>query len=141
MQKKQQERGFSIFFAVIVMSLLLSIGLGINTLVLSELRILQGVGDSVFSFGAADAGIERVLYIDKTACDIDPTNTPALLICLGINVPIGVQALSNGASYSLVIEDSSAPDCLVARYCAKSEGRFQRTISSEEAIRKIQISR
>lgn len=142
MQKKQQERGFSIFFAIIVMSLLLSIGFGINTLILSELRILRGVGDSVFAFGAADAGIERVLYIDKTDCDIDPTDlTSALVDCLGANIPLTETELSNGSKYTLTVEPATAPGCPGAHYCAKSEGRFQRPGSPDEAIRKIRISR
>ena len=143
MQKKQQEKGFTIFLAIITMSLLLSIGLGINTLILSELRILRGVGDSVFACGAADAGIERVLYIDKTDCDIDPTDiTSALVDCLDDEfVDLGVHTLTNGSGYTLVVEAGGTADCPVDNYCAKSKGRFQRSNLSDEAIRKIRISR
>lgn len=62
---KMAERGVSIFFAVIILSTLLAVALGITTILIGQIRIVKGMADSVVSFYAADTGLERVLYEDK----------------------------------------------------------------------------
>ena len=59
------QQGVSLFLALVMMSILLSIALGLNTILISQLRILRGVERSLIAFYAADTGIERVLYMDK----------------------------------------------------------------------------
>ena len=135
----QYKRGFSVYFAIIIMAFLLSIGVGINTILLSQLKTLRGVGDSVFAFGAADAGIERALYIDKIDCDIPPVLL-AVPICINANLP-GTVTLSNGSRYSISIEEPGVNGCPGATYCAKAEGAFQGSSFDEPAHRRIRISR
>lgn len=59
------EKGVSVFFAVMILSVLLAIGLGVSTILVSQIRMVKEMGDSVNSLYAADTGIERVLYEDK----------------------------------------------------------------------------
>ncbi len=63
--KIKNQRGVSIFFAVIILSVLLAIALGISALLVSQIRMLREMSDSVVSLYAADSGIERILYEDK----------------------------------------------------------------------------
>jgi hypothetical protein len=69
-------RGFTIFFAVLVGSLALSIGLSIYELLIRELELSQVATQSQFAIYAADAGAECALYWD-TLC----TNTGIGCIC------------------------------------------------------------
>ena len=68
LMKKKEEQGSAIFFAVITLSLLFAIGMGVATLFSGELRILRGVGDSVVALNAGDSGVENVLYLDIQNC-------------------------------------------------------------------------
>lgn len=60
--------------AILIMAVVLSIGLGISAILISQIKMLRGMTDSVIAFYAADSGIEDVLYKDKlcrqTGCDI-----------------------------------------------------------------------
>jgi hypothetical protein len=63
--KIKNQRGVSIFFAVLILSVLLAVALGINAILISQIRTLREMSDSVVSLYAADTGIERILYEDK----------------------------------------------------------------------------
>jgi hypothetical protein len=59
------QRGVSIYLALMVMIVLLAIGLGINTIIISQMKMITGMEDSVVALYAADSGVEEVLYNDK----------------------------------------------------------------------------
>jgi hypothetical protein len=58
-------RGASIYFAIIVLSALLAIVLGLGGILVSQTRVITQTEDSVSAFFAADTGMERILYEDK----------------------------------------------------------------------------
>jgi len=55
----------SVFLAIIILSILLAIGLGLSTILVSQIRMIKEISDSISSFFAADTGAERILYEDK----------------------------------------------------------------------------
>ena len=55
----------SVFLAIIILSILLAIGLGLSTILVSQIRMIKEISDSISSFSAADTGAERILYEDK----------------------------------------------------------------------------
>lgn len=59
------QKGVSVFLSVIILSILLAITLGLGTILVSQIRMIKEMGDSVNSFYAADTGVERILYEDK----------------------------------------------------------------------------
>jgi Tfp pilus assembly protein PilX len=59
------QKGASLYFAIIIMSVLLAIVLGIAAILVSQTRMIREMGDSVAAFFAADTGLERILYEDK----------------------------------------------------------------------------
>jgi Tfp pilus assembly protein PilX len=63
----QSEKGFAMLFAVLVSSVLLSIGLSIFNLMLKEIALSSSGRESQFAFYAADTGIECALYWDFKA--------------------------------------------------------------------------
>jgi Tfp pilus assembly protein PilX len=139
----QREKGSILFLAVMLMLVLLAAGLGVSEIIVVELRSLRGLGDSVFAFGAADAGVERGLYVDKVSCNaIEPDAATDLLNCVNANAPTTTpETLSNNSQYLLEVKPDTDPTCPGDNYCVESKGRFQGTGSPEESIRKVQIAR
>lgn len=60
-----KKRGFTIFFAVLVASLSLSVGLAIYDLLIRELALSQVATQSQYAIYAADMGSECALYWDS----------------------------------------------------------------------------
>lgn len=61
---ENNKQGFALLFAVLVSSLLLTIGLSIFSLTLKELAISTSARQSIYAFFAADSGREKALYQD-----------------------------------------------------------------------------
>ena len=60
-----EQKGITLLLVVVLLSAILSIGVGIFNVVLGELRISGEVADSFRALYAADQGIERTLYLDR----------------------------------------------------------------------------
>jgi len=96
---KNFEQGVSVFFACIVMLILLAIVLGITTILTSEIKMIKSIGFSVVALYAADTGMERVLYEDEFCRQqLPPCAWPCELDC---------SRLSDGASFSDTIGEAS----------------------------------
>lgn len=59
------QKGVSLYFSIIILSILLAIVLGLATILVGQTRMIKGMGDSVGAFYGADTGVERILYEDK----------------------------------------------------------------------------
>lgn len=105
--KKQQ--GITLYLSLIIMGILLSLALGINTIILGQATIIQDVGNSVFAFAVAETGIERELY---------ENNTP----------PFSYSGSLGVSSYTVQVIASGSGDCPVGlNYCIKSVGTYKTT--------------
>ncbi len=91
-----KQRGVIIFLAVITTAILLSIGLAITTILIGEIRIIRGIGNSVVAFYAADTGIEKALLDRENPSDVGSPSSPLLL---DNGAEYWVKALSPGDSY------------------------------------------
>ena len=60
--KNREEKGASLYFVVLILSVLMAAFLSLIALSVSQLKISQGVNDSINAFFAADSGIEHSLY-------------------------------------------------------------------------------
>jgi len=141
---REQERGSALFLALMLTVILLGIGAGVSGILVSQLQQLRGFGDSVFAFGAADAGVERGLYVDRVNCNAIeplPASVPDVFDCMNSNLPVGDQALGNDSSYALELKPDTATDCLGDYYCIESRGRFQRNIAAPASLRSVQADR
>lgn len=65
------KRGFTIFFAVLVASLAMAVGLAIYDLLSRELVLSQTATQSQYAIYAADTGVECALYWDSKFTDSD----------------------------------------------------------------------
>ena len=54
-----------LLIAFVIMGIVTTIVLGVSVILLSELKMIRGIGGSVVAFYAADAGIEKTLYYDR----------------------------------------------------------------------------
>lgn len=59
------KRGVSLYFAIIILTILLAIALGLGTILISQSRMVREMGDSTTAFYGAETGLERILYEDK----------------------------------------------------------------------------
>lgn len=62
---KNKQRAFTLLFAALVTSLLLSVGLAIFNITLQQFLLASAGRESQYAFYAADSGIECALYFDK----------------------------------------------------------------------------
>ena len=106
-QEFNKQRGISVLFAISILSVILSIGLGTSSILIRQIKTIREISYSVVAFYAADNGIEEVLLMTIPA-DISETQL-------------------NGAMYEVVVNDSASPDCDAANFCIKSIGSYKGT--------------
>jgi Tfp pilus assembly protein PilX len=107
------KKGTVLYFSILIMSVLFSIGIGLSLIIFNQIKILRGVGDSVIALKAADTGVERALYALYTE---------------GITLPYSTSSiLENGASFIVQINPSSTCPTGTQYYCIKSVGTFKGT--------------
>lgn len=64
-KKDQNQRGFTLFIALIVTSILLTVGFSIGNIILRQLRLSTSGRESQVAFYAADSASECALYWDR----------------------------------------------------------------------------
>ena len=108
---KNSQKGVSLFLALIVMSLLFSVTLGVSSILISQARVLRIMQGSVAAFYAAETGVEQMLYLDRVCWDglgncpsfclpFDSNPCPGLTDGYAIpNADFPDTVLDNGASY------------------------------------------
>jgi len=115
------ERGFAILFTLLIVSITLSISLGVYNLLIGEI-ILSGTGrDSQLAFYAADAGVECALYWDIQQGAFS-TSTANNITCAGESKTVG-GGLSS--AFTLAFENGSCVTVTVEK------GQSQTTITSQ----------
>lgn len=101
------QKGVSLYIAFLIMTILLSIGLSMSSLLLSEIKTMREMGKSVVAYYAAETGIERELYEDNE---------------VGTNYSGSI----GNASYSVSVVAQDTGGCpLSANYCVKSVGHYK----------------
>lgn len=95
--QEQDKKGFVILIAVLVASLMISIGAFIANIAVKELSLSVSGRDSQVAFYAADAGIECALYHDLHVSQFATSSSdsgPGTLNCNSTTTPIVVTGLS-----------------------------------------------
>ncbi len=125
--KLKTQRGISLLFIVLIISLILAIGLGINALLIQGIRTMSEIGYSVTAFYAADSGIETALY------DLYKSDFPSSSHTPDSSGPYGDISFGTIARCTRDIlpeecalgSDYIDPDCDALNYCLKSAGRYK----------------
>lgn len=66
--RKKFKKGVSLYFTVIIMSVILSLSLALSAILFSQIRVIREIGYSTKAFYAADSGIERIFSIFDPNC-------------------------------------------------------------------------
>lgn len=85
-QLNKQQGQVTIFVSMVTLTLILFIGLGISSILTSQIKMTSEASQSVVAFYAAEAGAERCLY------EVRKVKTPGFTPCLLVsftNVPVG----------------------------------------------------
>lgn len=117
-------RGFVMLFAVLVSSVLLSIGLSIFNLTVKELILSSSGRESQFAFYAADTGVECAIYWDFKGQAIFATSTsntprnPLAPDCVGTmisvaNYPVARTSNTAATRFDVPIPNGASPYCAV----------------------------
>lgn len=113
--KLKMKKGVTLYFAIVVMSVIFSIGIGLSLLIFTQIKITKEIGDSVVALYAADSGIEEALYkLYKEEATL-PFN---------FSENIGEASLEVRAFSSGNPECPSPPN---GYYCIKSIGKYRKT--------------
>ena len=125
------EKGISLLFTVLIMSVILAVGAGISTILIQETQMIGKIGHSVVSFYAADSGVEEQLYdLYKAAPESHlPQHSGSMSITTGGVITYSVTAK---CSVNTAIEDCYNgfmvdESCSAFNYCIKSIGTYERT--------------
>jgi len=113
-KEKSQKGVAALFITMMVMLVSLSMVLGLTAIFVGYIRVIEGMGDSVVAFYAANSGIERLLYLRDKQGQTDVT----------IN-----GTLSNGATYSVI------------RSFVDGREHFESVGTFKEARRAIRVAR
>jgi len=101
------QKGVSLYIAFLIMTILLSIGLSMSTILLSEIKTMREMGKSVVAYYAAETGIERELYENN-------------------EVGTSYSGSIGNASYGISVVAQGSDGCsLSANYCVKSVGNYK----------------
>lgn len=71
--KKNREKGVALLVMFFIMGIALTVVLGVTVILISEIKIIRGMGYSVVAFYTADTGMEEFLYLDKKKIPTDGT--------------------------------------------------------------------
>lgn len=134
-----KEKGVSLYFGVIITSILLAMVLGVSLIIVSQVKIIKGMGDSVVALNAADTGVETMLfnptvYATDTAyygyLDIDGGGTAAS----STPCSTGLESFPEDACY-MMKKVAPGAECTADYYCIQSVGYFKKTRRAVEATR------
>ncbi len=142
------ERGVSLVLTFFIMGTTLAIVLGMSAIILSEIKLIRGMGDSVVAFYAADSGIEKTISFDRKSipdggtrglcnicnvcsdchgCSLNGTDC-ALQTCT--NCTVSYLTYLNGKTYE--VEAIVTTNDEVARTVIKSFGSYKETTRAIE---------
>lgn len=117
-----KQKGATLYFAVIIMSILTAAVFSIGSLILVQIQTIKGMGDSIVAYYAADTGAEKTLaelYGGSIVDHYGPVNINGGDYAYEVWVTRPV----DGALITLP-EDSA---CTAQYYCIKSIGTYNNT--------------
>ncbi|MBI1888989.1 MAG: hypothetical protein HYS15_03650 [Candidatus Spechtbacteria bacterium] len=123
-----REKGIAIVLALLVLSSVLAIALGISTILLKEVQFGKSAGFYIPALFAADSGIEKILIVRNDPNQFTGCKTRADALTRDDC------KLSNGALFWVKIRAKATdPTCQAENFCVESTGEYQGTRRAIEA--------
>ncbi len=139
------KKGVSLYLAVVLMTMLLALVLGVSTILLRQLQIIRGMEDSAVALYAADSGIERVL-VDIIGTGINPQPSYNAVLANGASYQVDVVCCQSGVGScswggGLICPlATSDPNCPGYLYCVVSRGFYGPAGDKTRTQRAIQVA-
>ncbi len=114
--KINKEKGIAIYLSVIIMSIILSIVLGLTVILVGQIKMTKDVESSVIAFYGADSGIEQMLYAESSVTNI----TGSMSLGTGKQVDYEAWRVAEGA-------ETWCLGSTVYSSCIKSVGTYRGT--------------
>ena len=116
----KSQKGISLFYSLIILSLISAAAMALSVILIAEIKITRGLGNSVIAFYAADTGAEKTL-MDWATGEPKGTESPVYL--------------SNGAFYEVEVYTGGTDGCpSEVNYCIRSKGTYRDTSRKVELI-------
>ena len=117
------QKGVSLLFVILIMGVILSIGLGISSILVQQISLMEDIGYSVISFYAADSGVERQLYELYKAPTPQPQNADSWgeSVSYVATAKCGASILPEKCPSGFEIDSN----CDALNFCIKSTGKCQ----------------
>lgn len=131
---KLNQKGVSALFAILILSIMMAMVLGLTTIVATQIRTIKGIGDSIVAFYAADAGIEYMLNL--IIGGTTPSSSYSGNLAPNISYEISVECCGSGSNCVYLSGGCPAGlpinlDCAAPRYCIKSVGKYSSGIPGD----------
>ncbi len=126
---KKDKRGFVLLFAVLISSILLSIGLGMFSIAYKELLLSTTDRESQIAFYAADTGMECVLYWDLVHPDV---STPWSLF--GATYASSTELAIDSATYA-----AECAGMIINKPVGVDDGTWESTYIGDEIVTTFQL--
>lgn len=105
--------------SLVIMSAFLVLVLGLSAISFSQAQIVKEMGNSVFSFYAAESGVERALFEMKEGAMSGEYE----------------DILGNGANYNVKIIETGQENCSALSFCIRSIGAYKNTKRAIQIVR------
>ena len=108
----KQKKGITLLLAILISSLILTLGIGVFTLLFSEIKISEIAKESFIAFYAADSGIECAIFWD-TAANAFSTSSTFSINCDGDTFIVG--GSSGVSSFTIPFDNGSCTEVRVTK--------------------------
>ena len=119
------QKGITLLLVVVILSVLLSISLGIFNLVFGQIKISGEIADSFVAFYNADRAIEKFLYIDRVGGGLGD----------GYTEDTTADANANWC-YKIIINKTEALCGIGNTACIKSIGQYRCGTNPSRAVKR-----
>jgi len=114
--ENNNQKGIAIYLAVLIMTCILAIALGISAIFVTQFKEIGKMGDSVTAFFAADSGIEKVLWEDGECWKkTPPCFSPCETTCAGLQSG-SIFNYSFGTDYNYAVQSGLSSFSSVGAY-------------------------
>jgi hypothetical protein len=117
--KDKRSLGFVLLFTIVLVSIILSITIGISSVALKEIQFTISGKDANDAFFAANAGAECALYLDKpfpgpaAFSAPNPPNYPSQPFCAGVALFSVIWNAPLSFNFSILVPNSNQNGCAV----------------------------
>jgi Tfp pilus assembly protein PilX len=130
MPKFQNQQGVSLYLSIVILFIFLGISLGLSVLLISRIKMIRSVGDSIVAFYAADAGVEQMLFMFRPSSRGKLANKSRFKVWA---------ECSPGLSSPCPQGYKTSSNCRAPHYCVTSEGSVVSSGLFPKTKRAIQI--